>query len=348
MVETAGLVKVALWLLAAAAPQQATYRLPYEEHKTYPVTQGNKGSTSHMGYCEYAWDFGMAEGTKVCAARGGKVVDAREDLVRGGTGGGNQIKIDHGDGTFGLYFHLKHEGALVEVGDLVLQGDVIGLSGATGNVTGPHLHFQVDKGGKSIPVAFEDVEADAGVPLSGKSYVSKNTPGIPAETKDRLSALFRARKLAEQEGAWGLVWLVSRRIADEKLKVKYPPQDEARKAAEAVPGKAEEAAQSKDPAELFRARAAFDGAPAAPIAAALEAFKDAPGYAEGKAAFWYWERYYKGLKDEIEGRLPSARTQYRNILSNKPDDALRARTQARLEAVEVRLKELLARKPAPR
>jgi hypothetical protein len=328
------LVKAALIL----ALQASSYRLPFEDGRTYPLTQGNGGSLSHTGYCQYAFDFGMPEGTKICAARGGKVVEAKEDLVKGGSGGGNQIKIDHGDGTVGCYFHLKHEGALVEVGDVVLQGDVIGLSGMTGFATGPHLHFQVDRGGKSTAVAFEDAEGDAGVPQSGKSYTSKNTPGIPAETKDKLSALARAAKLAEQEGAWGLAYLASRRFADEKLKVAYPPQEDARRKLEEILRKAEEAAASPDPTLLLQARHAYEGVPTKAVAQAADAAKERPGYAEAKARAWYWEKYYKGLKDEIEGKVLNARTHYKNILANKPDEELRKRAEARLAAVDSRLR----------
>lgn len=329
------------------SPQETrkpSYRLPYEEGKTYPLTQGNGGSLSHTGYCEYAFDFGMPEGTKVCAAREGKVVFVREDLVRGGTGGGNQIKVDHGDGTFGLYFHLKHLGAWVEVGDGVLQGDVIGLSGATGNVTGPHLHFQVDKGSASSRVRFEDVEADGGVPQSGRSYTSRNTPGIPAETKDKLGALARAAKLAEAEGAFGLGYLAWKRFADEKLKVVYPPQEEARRRLAEIERKAEEAAAQKEPALLARDRHAFEGVPSNGIAPALEAARSDPGYAAAKAGAWYWEHYYRGLKDEIEGRLGTARGHYKNILSNKPPADLGRRAEARVQAVDARLKELLKKR----
>ena len=344
------MIAQALLLVLLAGPQEpakkGSYRLPFEENKTYLLTQGNHGSTSHTGYCEYAFDFGMPEGTKVCAARGGKVVDAHDDLVKGGTGGGNQIKIDHGDNTFGMYFHLKHKGCLVQVGDLVLQGDLIGLSGATGNVTGPHLHFQVDQAGKSSPVAFEDVEKDGGLPKDGGSYTSKNTPGIPAETKDKLSTLLKAAKLAEQEGAWGLVYMLSKKIGDERLAVKYPPQDDARQKVATFSKKVDEAATSKDVAELFRARKAFEGAPAKPIAEALDQLKADPAYNDAKSKSFYWEHFYKGLKEEVEGHLAGARTHYKNILSNRPDDELKKRAEARLEAVESRLKELLSKKPA--
>ena len=55
----------------------------------------------------------------------------------------NYVKIRHDDGTIGNYVHLQHDGVLVEVGDKVRTGDVIGMSGNTGFTTGPHLHFEV-------------------------------------------------------------------------------------------------------------------------------------------------------------------------------------------------------------
>jgi hypothetical protein len=55
----------ALFLLLLGGPQETvkkgSYRLPFEENKTIPLTQGNHGSTSHTGYCDYAFDFGMPE-----------------------------------------------------------------------------------------------------------------------------------------------------------------------------------------------------------------------------------------------------------------------------------------------
>jgi hypothetical protein len=326
--------------------RRASYRLPWEEGKNYMVTQGNNGSLSHgPGYNLYAWDFGLPEGSKVCAARDGKVVFASEDIVKGGTGGGNQIKIDHGDGTFGVYFHLKHQGALVEVGDVVLQGDLIGLSGATGNVTGPHLHFQVDKGGTSIPAKFDDVETDDGVPQNGKSYTSKNTPGIPSVTKDLLNALWKAARLAEAEGGYGTAYMAYKRFADEKLKVKYAPQEEARKKLDEIAARADETAKKREVAALFEARIAFEGVPTRAISEALEGLKTDPAYTEAKAKSWYWDHFYRGLKDEVEGRLPQARGHYKNIMSNKPSAEIARRTEPRLAAVEARLKDALQKKP---
>lgn len=74
------------------------------------------------------------------AAQGGKVIIAHND---GGwnSGFGNYCVVDHGDGTMTLYAHSKYLN--VSVGDVVQKGQQLGAIGDTGNVTGPHLHFEV-------------------------------------------------------------------------------------------------------------------------------------------------------------------------------------------------------------
>ncbi|MGW1991521.1 transglycosylase family protein [Embleya sp. NPDC001921] len=88
-------------------------------------------SGSHTGQ-----DFVAATGTSVKAITSGTVVKA-------GNGGayGNEIVIKHADGKYSQYAHLSSIG--VRVGATVSTGQQIGLSGATGNVTGPHLHFEI-------------------------------------------------------------------------------------------------------------------------------------------------------------------------------------------------------------
>ncbi|MFJ5262146.1 M23 family metallopeptidase [Streptomyces sp. NPDC088387] len=87
-------------------------------------------SGSHTGV-----DFHAASGTSVHAVGSGTVVEA-------GWGGsyGNQVVIKMNDGTYTQYGHLSSIG--VSVGQTVTPGQQIALSGATGNVTGPHLHFE--------------------------------------------------------------------------------------------------------------------------------------------------------------------------------------------------------------
>ena len=61
---------------------------------------------------------------------------------------GKSIIIDHGGGIHSMYFHLNH--ISVEVGDVVEKGELIGLTGSSGRVTGPHLHFGIRLDGRRI------------------------------------------------------------------------------------------------------------------------------------------------------------------------------------------------------
>jgi len=122
------------------------YALPYEEGKTFRVIQGYFSSFTHKERA--ALDFNMKRGTKITAARDGVVVRAKEDGTKGGfnkkyRSDGNNIVIQHADGTRAGYWHLQHNGALVNVGDTVKTGQVIALSGKTGYAAVPHLHFLV-------------------------------------------------------------------------------------------------------------------------------------------------------------------------------------------------------------
>jgi murein DD-endopeptidase MepM/ murein hydrolase activator NlpD len=122
------------------------YSLPYEEGFYHRIIQGYFGPFSHKERA--ALDFKMKRGTNVLAAREGIVVRVKEDGNRGGWNKkyrpfGNNIVIQHPDGSRSGYWHLQHNGALVNVGDTVSKGQVIALSGKTGYTATPHLHFLV-------------------------------------------------------------------------------------------------------------------------------------------------------------------------------------------------------------
>lgn len=122
------------------------YALPYEEGKTFRVIQGYFSRFTHKERA--ALDFNMKRGTKICAVRDGVVVRVKEDGKKGGYNKkyrpeGNNIVIQHADGTRAGYWHLQYNGALVNVGDTVKKGQVIALSGKTGYAFNPHLHFLV-------------------------------------------------------------------------------------------------------------------------------------------------------------------------------------------------------------
>ncbi len=144
------------------------YSLPYESGKSYRILQGYGSSFSHTGLEEFAVDFDMPVGTPVHAARAGIVARVEESHNKGcwedGCGAyANYIVILHSDGTTGEYYHLMQNGAMVEIGDSVAQGQMIGYSGNTGHSTMPHLHFAVYRASEwgntqSIPVHFRSVD----------------------------------------------------------------------------------------------------------------------------------------------------------------------------------------------
>ena len=150
------------------------YRLPWKAGVKRWVGQGNRSFTSHRGLHEFAWDFVMANGTPILAARAGKVVEI-EDGFDGIGLNSNFIILAHENGQSSGYFHIQNKSALVHVGDEVMQGQLIALSGMVGQTIYPHLHFVVFNKQKteSVPVSFSDVPQ--GVPFAGHFYISGNT-----------------------------------------------------------------------------------------------------------------------------------------------------------------------------
>ncbi|MFC7980526.1 peptidoglycan DD-metalloendopeptidase family protein [Streptomyces sp. NPDC057336] len=124
---------------------------------TSPVPSGTIGTPYHQsgsmwssGY-HTGTDFVVPTGTSLKAVGAGTVVSA-------GWGGayGNQVVIQLADGHYAQYAHLSS--LSVSAGQSVTAGQQIGLSGATGNVTGPHLHFEIrttpDYGSDVDPIAY--------------------------------------------------------------------------------------------------------------------------------------------------------------------------------------------------
>lgn len=101
----------------------------------------------------------MPEGTPIVAARGGMVVRVENDQSgRGDNPSGNFVRILHDDGTMGVYLHLMKGSVAVREGQRIDAGSRIARSGNTGNSTGPHLHFVVQRNVgltvESIPFEF--------------------------------------------------------------------------------------------------------------------------------------------------------------------------------------------------
>ncbi|MER5181104.1 LysM peptidoglycan-binding domain-containing M23 family metallopeptidase [Streptomyces sp. NPDC002896] len=131
---------------------------------TAPITGATVGTPYHQsgsmwssGY-HTGVDFVAPTGTSLKAVGAGTVVSA-------GWGGayGNQVVIKLSDGMYAQYAHLS--ALSVSAGQTVTAGQQIGLSGATGNVTGPHLHFEI----RTTPNYGSDVDPLAYLRLHGVS-----------------------------------------------------------------------------------------------------------------------------------------------------------------------------------
>ena len=162
--------------------------LPYPVGASYNVIQGNCSppGNGHRGANRFAYDFGMTVGTPIAASRAGTVVEVEEshtDGQIGATGLDNFVVILHADGSTALYGHLTHNGVVPALGDGVLQGEIIGSSGNTGNTAGiPHLHLSVQdcdpvtqgtSACPSRPLTFSNTDENANGLAVGHSYAAR-------------------------------------------------------------------------------------------------------------------------------------------------------------------------------
>ena len=119
--------------------------VPPEFTECWPSLFGNRRSYNGSAYDYFhsGLDFCGQTGTELYAGAPGKIVYTGELTVRGGV-----VVIDHGWGVYTAYDHLSK--ILVQSGDMVQPGQVIGLGGETGRTTGPHLHWEVWVGGVQV------------------------------------------------------------------------------------------------------------------------------------------------------------------------------------------------------
>lgn len=162
---------------AAAYPDQASssYRLPWQPGMAFLVIQGNCGSSTHAadGDLRFAYDFEMPIGTGVRAARDGVVLLVEDSYLEGNRTRGheNYVVVRHDDDSLAAYAHLTTNGVLVSVGQPVVRGQLIGLSGGTGTSV-PHLHFHVQRpgGSQTMPVTFQNTRPHPGGLREGEVY----------------------------------------------------------------------------------------------------------------------------------------------------------------------------------
>ena len=145
-------------------PTQQNYPLPWRGGP-FRLTQGANGKYSHFTpKGRYAMDIAMPEGTPIVAARGGMVVKTENrQSGRGNNPSGNYVRILHDDGTMGVYLHLMQGSVVVREGSRVNVGSLLARSGNTGNSTGPHLHFVVQR---NVGLALESIPFDFVKPVN--------------------------------------------------------------------------------------------------------------------------------------------------------------------------------------
>nr|WP_321502256.1 M23 family metallopeptidase [uncultured Dethiosulfovibrio sp.] len=129
--------KKALWELPIVRPVPGAVTSLYGKRRVYNgVLKGRHGGV----------DYRAANGTPAKAAASGEVILTGDHYYAG-----KSVYIDHGGTLISMYFHLSRID--VKAGQVVSAGDVIGLTGSTGRVTGPHLHFGVAQGGRMMDPA---------------------------------------------------------------------------------------------------------------------------------------------------------------------------------------------------
>ncbi|KAF1069533.1 MAG: Murein DD-endopeptidase MepM [Pseudomonas citronellolis] len=144
-------------------PQPYRYPLPWVGGP-FRLAQGPNGKYSHFTpKGRYAMDIAMPEGTPIVAARGGLVVKVENNQSGRGTNpSGNFVRILHDDGTMGVYLHLMQHSVVVNEGQRVQIGTSLARSGNTGNSSGPHLHFVIQR---NVGLALESIPYDFAQPV---------------------------------------------------------------------------------------------------------------------------------------------------------------------------------------
>jgi len=152
------------------------FEWPIIPHDDLKLTFHDPRNPDHPGL-----DIAAEEGAPVTAADGGAVAFAGWDEEQGY---GYMVIVEHDDGWASLYAHLSE--ILVELGQTLQQGDLLGKAGATGNATGPHLHFELRHWNQPVdplvylPSAPDPQPTEAPWPLTPTPAVVHLTPGSAA------------------------------------------------------------------------------------------------------------------------------------------------------------------------
>ncbi|MCX5226961.1 M23 family metallopeptidase [Streptomyces sp. NPDC006553] len=137
-VKQAAAVKKAVAVKPVAAKKAPSWVKPVA---AYTLTASYNQGGAMWAHKHSGQDFAVPVGTPVKAAGTGTVVKAGPNGGGDGPAYGNAIVVKHANGTYSQYAHLSK--IKVHIGQKVLAGQQIALSGNTGNSSGPHLHFEI-------------------------------------------------------------------------------------------------------------------------------------------------------------------------------------------------------------
>lgn len=129
-----------------------------------PINNENIKITSYYGNRQYYYqgklikDFhngidlvpSPCNNNEILAFADGVVTSVQKTGVQYGTG--CYVRLKHNNGLYTLYYHLKSGSVCVNIGDKVVKGQKLGIIGTTGQSTGIHLHFQIDKGSSNTSI----------------------------------------------------------------------------------------------------------------------------------------------------------------------------------------------------
>ena len=159
---------------------------PFSKRRVNPVT----GKVEEHNGVDL---IGQRVGAPVRAFADGEVITSKFDPTAG-----NMVRLDHGQGVHTRYLHLNS--LSVVAGQRVKKGDIIGTYGSTGQSTGPHLHFEVRRGG--MPGVAEDpLPYLKGQPLHGPMLTVNGKPTmVPVKVAN-------GRTWIQLQGENGPVWV---------------------------------------------------------------------------------------------------------------------------------------------
>ncbi len=138
-INTAGVYQTESYTPPTTATRRTSF---FADRRVYQYTNGKSSTSLHYGI-----DYGIPKGSDVRACAKGKVVLAESRVSTGWS-----VVIEHLPGLYSLYYHMDE--LKVKEGDMVNEGDLIGLSGMTGLATGPHLHWEMRLNGEAVSPDF--------------------------------------------------------------------------------------------------------------------------------------------------------------------------------------------------